>query len=247
VLVTVLGGLLCASLPAAPILNGTFDISGNITVNNGGVNGCPSGSLCITWTDPPATSPNQADIAGSGLSGVFATIPGFSGNDKANISNLTSPPEVVDAGGFAPQTFMSFNTAGVTTTLLINFISGGIYGPGQCALAPAVGQQCTVPGSLFNFVNNPPPAPVGPAATATWSLSGVTNDGQSTWFGNFTSQFSVPFQTVLTQLQTTGSVTNSYSATFSVTSSNNVVPEAGTLSLLGLGLVGLSVKLRRRR
>jgi hypothetical protein len=244
-LAIVLGGLMCASLPAAPILFGNFNIAGNITVSNAGFNGCPAGSLCISWTDPPATAANKADIAGSGLTGVFATIPGFSGNDAANITNLTSPPEIVDGPGFAPQPFMSFNNGGVSTTLLINFIAAGIYGPGQCALAPAVGQQCTVPNSLFNFVNNPPPAPAGPQATASWILTGVTNDGNSTWVGNFTSQFAVPFQTVLAQLQQTGSVTNSYSATFTVT--QNQVPEAGTLSLLGLGLVGLSMKLRRRR
>jgi hypothetical protein len=244
-LAIVLGGLMCASLPAAPILFGSFNIAGNITVSNAGFNGCPAGSLCISWTDPPATSANKADIAGSGLTGVFSGIPGFAGNDAANITNLTSPPEIVDGPGFAPQPFMSFNAPGVTTTLLINFIAAGFYTPTQCTLLPAaVGQQCTLPGSLFNFVNNPPPAPAGPQATATWVLSGVTNDGNSTWFGNFTSQFNVPYQTVLAQLQSTGSVTNTYSATITVVP---VVPEAGTLSLLGLGLVGLSIKLRRRR
>jgi len=244
-LAIVLGGLMCASLPAAPLLSGSFNIAGNITVSNAGFNGCSTaiGTLCITWTDPPATAANKADIAGSGLTGVFATIPGFSGNDMANITNLTSPPEIVDGSGFAPQPFMSFNAPGVTTTLLINFIAGGIYTPAQCALAPAVGQQCTLPNSLFNFVNNPPPAPAGPQATATWVLTGVTNDGLSTWSGNFTAQFNVPFQTVFAQLQSTGSVTNTYSATITAVP---VVPEAGTLSLLGLGLVGLSVKLRRR-
>src|SRR5438874_16631 len=154
-LAIVLGGLMCASLPAAPILFGTFNIAGNITVSNAGFNGCPAGSLCISWTDPPATAANKADIAGSGLTGAFAGIAGFSGNDAANISNLTSPPEVVDGSGFAPQPFMSFNAPGVTTTLLINFIAAGIYSPAQCGSAPAVGQQCTLPNSLFNFVNNP--------------------------------------------------------------------------------------------
>jgi hypothetical protein len=240
-----LAGALCTSLQASPILFGTFNIAGNITVSNPGFNGCPAGTLCISWTDPPATAANKVDIAGTGLTGVFSSIVGFSGNDAANISNLQSPPEIVDGPGFAPQTFMSFNAPGVTTTLLINFIAAGIYTPAQCALAPAVGQQCTIPGSLFNFVNNPPPAPVGPQATATWVLSGVTNDGQSTWFGNFTAQFGVPFQTVLAQLQNTGSVTNSYSGTITVIQ-NPGVPEAGTMSLLGLGLVGFSM-LRRRR
>jgi len=45
---------------------------------------------------------------------------------------------------------------------------------------------------------------------------------------------------VLAQLSSTGSVTNTFSATFTLTA-KPPVPEAGTLSLLGLGLVGLSI------
>ena len=241
----ILFGFFCATSHAAPILNGSFSVAGNITISNAGFNGCPAGSQCISWTDPPATAANKADISGGNLTGVFALIPGFSGNDAANISNVTSPPEIVDAGGFAPQPFMSFNAAGVTTTLLINFIAAGIYSPGSCALTPAVvGQSCTLPGSEFNFVNNPPPAPVGPQATATWVFTGVTNDGQSTWVGNFTSQFGVPYQTVFGQLQSSGSITSSYSATFTVTQNAAPVPEPGSLSTVGLGLVLLLALLR---
>ena len=74
----------------------------------------------------------------------------------------------------------------------------------------------------------------------------MTSDGLATWQGNFTSQFTAPYQSVLATLASTGSVTNTFSATFLVTQ-NPAVPEAGTMSLLGLGLVSLSYKLSRRR
>ena len=247
----VLAGLFCASSQASPILSGTFSINGNITVSNFGTNGCASAGGCITWTDPPNTSANRADIAaGATLTGVFATITGFSGNDQASISNLTNPPDVVDGAGYAPQLFMSFcaTTAcvpAVTTTLLSNFIAAGIYSSGSCGTLPAlIGQTCTPNGSLFSFVNNPGGGPGG-QANATWVINGVTNDGASTWTSIFTSQFNVPYQSVLQSLSTNGFVTNTYSATFTVTQ-NSGVPEAGTMSLLGLGLVLVSTLARRK-
>jgi hypothetical protein len=78
-------------------------------------------------------------------------------------------------------------------------------------------------------------------------FSGVMNDGQSTWAGNFTSQFTTSYQTVLANLQSTGLFSNSYSATILVaTRTETSVPEAGTMSLLGIGLIGLAAALQPR-
>jgi hypothetical protein len=229
----------CHNVPA-PVLVGTFDIAGNITVTNPGQGGCPAGIACILWTDPPATAANKADIAASGLSGVFTT-PGFSGNDAANIFNLQNPPEIVDGPGFAPTLFMSFNNAGFTTTMLINFIAAGTSATGNtlCGAAPAPGQTCTPTGSLFTFFN----AELG-TSSATASFSGITNDGLSTFTGIFTTHFSTPYQTVLANLAANGSVTNSYSATFIL--SPIPEPDPMTLTACGLGLVLFSAALRRR-
>jgi hypothetical protein len=238
-----LGGLICASLHAAPI-TGTFNIAGTITVTN----------TNITWTlnDVPFTA-DKATI-GPGDTGSFAPLAG----SMVTIHDLTNGPlplgQPVGVNIAPAFPFISFDSpiaiAAGFPTLNLNFIFPGIYSSAACGtLPPAVGQTCTpsVPGgSPFNFVNNPPPAPLGPQATATFAFQGVTSDGLENWIGNFTSQFTVPYQTVLSQLGTTGSVTNTFSASFTL-SPVPPVPEAGTMSLLGLGLVAFSYKLRRRR
>jgi len=248
-LVALLAVAACATLSASPILTGTFDIAGTITVDNPGINGCVSFGGCITWTDPTAANADKADIGGT--TGAISTIVGFSGNDAANISNMNNPPEIVGGAGFPPQTFMTFNNGGITSTLLINMILAGIYPPpnqcGSAAAAPPPVQDCTSTGSLFSFVNNPTVIPGQVAqATATWFLGGVTSEGLL-WSGNFTAQFSTPFQTVFQQLGTNGSVTNSYSATITLLPATSTPePPASALMGLGVGLVGLAAVLRRR-
>ncbi len=245
VLGAALAGLYTVTLSASPLLNGSFNITGNITVSNFGFNGCTAAGGCITWTNPPATLPDLADI--SGPTGVF-NVPGFAGAGKAIVNTLTNPPDIVNGPILPqPQVYMSFvdiNPPFGGNNLNLTFIPLGIYFPGGCSTNPllaAVGQTCTTPGSLFNFVNNP--GLTTPQATATWVFQGVATDG-STWQGNFTSQFPFSFQQVLLNLQNNGSVTNSYSATISA----STVPEPGpiTLSACGLGLLLFSAGLRRK-
>jgi hypothetical protein len=224
-----LAGLTSTISTAAPI-SGTFNIAGNITVT----------PTTITWQLATAPfTPNKASVGGG--TGDFAGLAGTT----VTISTLNSVTEPVGVNLVPQPLFISFDGAPAFPTLNLGFIFQGIYPNTQCAtLPPAVGQQCTVnpPPSPFNFVNNPPAAT--PQATATFAFMGNTSDGLENWQGNFTSQFTVPYQTVLQTLATTGSVTNTFSATFVVTP----VPETSSLSFLGLGLglIGISAKLRRK-
>jgi hypothetical protein len=168
------------------------------------------------------------------------------------LNSATSP-----VGNFAPILFFEFLNGGVTTDLLINRIEPGIYSAAQCGPPETSGDQCTPPGSFVNFVNNPPPGPGAACglqcqATATWVFSGIydnagtANDG--TWVGNFTSQFPLgtTLEDVLAQLSTAGYVSNTYSATITLVPPG-VIPEPGSMMLMGAGLLGLSLYARRRR
>lgn len=207
---------------AAPIL-GTFNISGTIIVGQAG------GVQTITWQDDTGT--NKATVGTTGLSGSFVGL----GGTEVTIRNLTNPPNVVDAAGFPNQLFITFDANAALGGLLINFIYAGINSSAACGAPAAVGQVCALPGSPFDFQNTP-----GGGSRAGFVFAGVTPENQ--WQGNFTSQFDVPYQTVLAQLQATGSVTNTFSATFTVTA----IPEPGTV-LLGLSGLFLVWVARRQR
>lgn len=263
-IVALLAAACCATLSASPITSGSFDFSGTVYVTTpkaapvvtpGGT--CPTGLACIFWTDPTAAVVGKVDISASGLPNGDIPV-GISGNLAANISSLQNGPDIVGAPGFTAQTFMTFNNGGITTVLMINFIEPGIESAAACGLAAVSGQHCTLPGSLFNFTNNPPPAggtacgQFGCQATATWSVDGVTsgNPGaQEAWSANFTSQFplGIPYQTVFNLLNANGFVSNTYSATLTLIP-NGTTPEPPPSALmgLGLGLVVLAAGLRRR-
>jgi len=235
---------------ASIITNGTFSIAGTIFVTGvAGVGGivtpagtCPVGEACIFFQDTatPAVN-NRIDISPLGL--PSGTPPGniplaIAGNDNGVISNLFNPPDTPPS--FPAIPFISFVPAtGVTTVLELNSFPLGINGPGQCAtLPPAAGQICTVPGSPFNLANL-----TASSSIASFLMGGITNDSTSTWTGIFASQFNtIPYQTVLNELNTNGFVSNTFSGQITL-----VAPEPGTISflLLGAGMIAGSTLLRR--
>jgi hypothetical protein len=229
-------GLTSISLSASTLV-GSFNLGGDITVN---------GTSGITWTSTSGV-PDQATI--SDATGIYASLNG----QTATIENLNSAGEPVTttSPGFGDTTFVIL--PGGFGTLSLNTIYAGVDTAAACTAPPSSGpppQVCTptvfapttgnpTGASFINFENNPPPSSI--TSTASFAMSGDLNGSSSngTWFANFTSQFTVPFQTVLAQLSATGSVADSYSATFTVSTN---VPETSTLSMfaLGLGLVLLA-------
>jgi hypothetical protein len=255
-----LAGLILGSIPCtfgSVITSGQFSFGGTIFVTNAlphpvvtPAGTCAANVACIFWLDGAGTHSGELDITSTGNT----TGQAISGNDALNVSTLTNPPDVV--GSFPNVTFMSFNNGGVTTTFMLNTIFPGIDSPADCLAAPVSGDTCTPPGSFVNFQNNPPPSPggtpcgTGCEATASFAFQGVTagnpNPQEIVTF-NFTSQFPLgtPYQSVLEQLATNGFVSNTFSGT-AILSPAPTVPEPGSLLMIGSGLIGLAVFLRRR-
>jgi hypothetical protein len=211
---------------ALAVTTGTFNIDGTITLS--------AAAPQIRFTgDMSPFPPNKSTIGAGGLSGSFVGL----GGTTVTIMPISNPPAVTDGAGFAPQSFLSFDAAPALGTLPLNFIFAGINSAAACGLPPAVGQTCSLAGSPFNFQNTP-----GGGSTLGFVLSGISAPTGSNWIGNFSSQFTVPYQSLLATLQGGGTLSSTYSATFNVTA----IPEPGSLALV-LGGLGILVSVSRRR
>jgi hypothetical protein len=224
-----------------PLSPCTFDMSGHVVVTATTID---FASLTLV--------PNLYIQSDGPTPGVFSAIPPGS---LESIQNLNSATEPVNTP-FGPFAFIAFPTAPFLPALDINFIFPGLYTPTGgpptgCNVppAPAVGQQCTPPGSAFSFVNNPSAIPGRPPqASATFVVGGVSADGAAQWDTIFSANFNIPYQQVLAAFGPGGSgrVETSYTAVTTVIS--NAIPEPGSVFLTITGVfLSLAAALRRRK
>jgi hypothetical protein len=189
-------------------------MSGTVTVT----------SSAISWSSDvsPFTTNFYTESASTG---------GFaSENGQNQIENLAFSTEPVGAL-FAQQDFINFLVPPSVPSLNITYIVPGVFNNAGCSAPVAAGDTCTpnVNGGqgFLSFVDNPPG---GNTSTATWVFQGVEAGQPNTiWTAMFTSQFSVPYQTVLAS----SSFSNSYSATVTVSSAT---PEPSPQIMVGIGL-----------
>ncbi len=232
------------SLSASTIISGTFDLDGSITATLN----------TITWTSDGGVSDQATIENNSDLSGSFLGL----GDTAVAIEDLNRTTEPVGGSTtFTAQDFINFLSAPSFPELLINYVDAGADTSTDCTATPMVGQTCTpavAGGSPFGFQNTGSGGPGSTdvtGSTATFTFSGVTSDGLSTWSGIFTAQFNEPYQTVLADLSSPGfSITNSYSDSNLVITLSSGVPEPGGLTLMGVGLVLLAagrVRFNRKR
>jgi hypothetical protein len=214
---------------AAPV--GTLNIAncsgGGVTVT----------ATTITWL-PAGTLPGTGCIdTGAGTSVAYSggtLLPGVIGN----ILDLTFSPGSKDM-------FMTFPAPPLPPPGL-DFVLTSV-GPGDpntnCNLVASPGspQTCSVfTGSPFilSFVS--------PTRTAiSLAVGGTVADanGTSSWIGVFTTQLDKSGSTIQSDINGGGSETTTHSASFILTA----VPEPGTVSILGTGLLLVGLAVFRRR
>lgn len=195
----------------AKVVSGELDLTGAVIFT----------STLVDFT-PAFGGSGRANIV-DGSSGTFASLIGAT----AIIKDIPLPPPggILDQITFPAAPLLHFNATSVDP---------GIFGSAQCALAPAVGQTCTLPGSPFNLTN------VSQGSTLSFELNGNfvdLSDGSADatpYHGIATAQFvGKSYQQVLASIDGGQGVITSYSASFAP----SVVPEASSVVMLSAGLL----------
>jgi hypothetical protein len=235
---------LSPSLALASPITGTFDISNTPGVTVGLLF---TNFLCQTGLSASCPAPaNYGNFSESGTGDFAALGSGY----IHNLSQSTTPA----GGGFTLPNFIVFPSA-PNIALDLNMIFLGVDSQAGCGAAPAPGQTCTPQSAAFVSASDPSGlSPLnlqnlnGGGSSASFAVAGITRNiatGETSNFnGTFTAQFTTPYQTLLATVLAGGTITNTYSATFTVTAAS--VPEPGSMfMMLGGLLVAGSVGLRK--
>lgn len=219
------GVVLCLAFagyaPAATIISGSANITGNINVTANTIQFF-NGSAPNTFAPNGASTGSYAGLTAGTIQELFlATEP------------VNTPVNVID---FA--TFLGGTVAQIDFDL--TFIQPGFGTLAACA-SSAVGAECTPANSPLTFIQGQQGVAVffSVEGTAYPAVGGTGATGSQT-IGSFTSQFNLPgtIPAVLAQLQATGISGQSYSANF--TSTPTPEPSTGIFFLFGAVLVGIS-------
>lgn len=239
ILAIVLGVVALASLPivasAAPIEQvDVLGINGQASVSNTNINFGVAPTGTTTYVAPPGYGTFEVSMVVPGsifaTNGVLATFPAETGMIQS-LSSGTFPPTAA---------FMTFNGGGSNLQLFATSIAPGGTPGGSCQLSP---------GGVFLLCDSV----VGgmPQATATVDIAGnihgdVTNPGATETFSSVL-QATFSGQTVASLLNALPQAAP-FSGTFSVTiNSTPIVPEPMTFFLMGIGLVGAGLAVRRNK
>jgi hypothetical protein len=197
----------------AKVVSGELDLTGAVIFT----------STLLDFT-PAFGGSGRANIV-DGSSGTFAPLI----QTTAIIQDIPLPPPggILDAITFPAAPLLHFNATSVDS---------GIFGSAQCALTPAVGQTCTLPGSPFNLINT------REGSTLSFELNGNfvdLSDGKADpapYHGLATAQFvGKSYQQVLASIDGGQGAITSYSASFAA----SVVPEASSVVILSAGLLAV--------
>ena len=239
-------GFLCAAMvilatPAMAIpIVGTATWTGVFTLTTGGVL-----SFCApvspTQTPCPAVpiGPPGWNVTGTGSGDLTANGGDAAGGTINTLSSATNPVGVTLA---TPTLFVTFAGPPNDISFYMQTVFPGVGDPTCSSLT------CTPPGSAVTFLNGS-----GGNSSATITMQGFARHASDAGSGFalasplqmvFTAQFNQPYATVIANFQSSGSLTSTYSANFTSTAPA-AVPEPVTLSLIGVGLLGLGI-IRRR-
>jgi len=238
--------LLAAVIGSLTLLSSTSQatpVSGNLNIDGSASVGAVVLQFLCGFASTPGANPCPAN------SGNFITSATSTGsftpyvNDPGFIQNISQVAQPINTP-FLLSNFITFSPILLTPDIALDltFLYAGDFSDAQCGLAAAPGQICTplIPGlvspnnpsgkSAFDLVNTS-----ASSSTASFSVSGIarrlSTGEQSAFNGVFSAQFSnLTYQQLLDQLATTGSVSSTYSASFTATT----VPEPGsTMMVLG--------------